>query len=256
MDWWSKFYASTGEKNKCGTYLERGCDSLKVKQCVPLIYVFIWSHVKNLKAEVLKIQHETVQSSITPLLPLSSHALFSIVCHFPTTPVSHLCWICFCNTTVDAFGEKATLQGWRAPLEGSRQLLSISAFRLVLSVCCGYPDIPRACPPSPTLGSTLIPILLARLQTFHSSGTQRTRQSSASYPNKWLMMSEIGLFSLLYTRPLTFPLSAILNQCSSFNHVLFISFEFLLFPILKLFLRTKWTDCSIRMLVCHIFKAL
>lgn len=34
MDWWSKFYASTGEKNKCGTYLERGCDSLKVKQCV------------------------------------------------------------------------------------------------------------------------------------------------------------------------------------------------------------------------------
>uniref|UniRef100_H3D0Y8 Dysferlin, limb girdle muscular dystrophy 2B (autosomal recessive) n=1 Tax=Tetraodon nigroviridis TaxID=99883 RepID=H3D0Y8_TETNG len=29
MDWWSKFYASTGEK-KCGTYLERGCDSLKV----------------------------------------------------------------------------------------------------------------------------------------------------------------------------------------------------------------------------------
>ncbi|XP_056883020.1 dysferlin isoform X2 [Takifugu flavidus] len=30
MDWWSKFYASTGEKNKCGTYLERGYDSLKV----------------------------------------------------------------------------------------------------------------------------------------------------------------------------------------------------------------------------------
>uniref|UniRef100_A0A8C9X1G3 Dysferlin, limb girdle muscular dystrophy 2B (autosomal recessive) n=1 Tax=Sander lucioperca TaxID=283035 RepID=A0A8C9X1G3_SANLU len=30
MDWWSKFYASIGEKNKYGTYLERGFDKLEV----------------------------------------------------------------------------------------------------------------------------------------------------------------------------------------------------------------------------------
>ncbi|XP_015245923.1 PREDICTED: dysferlin isoform X3 [Cyprinodon variegatus] len=30
MDWWSKFYASIGDKNKCGTYLENGLDTLKV----------------------------------------------------------------------------------------------------------------------------------------------------------------------------------------------------------------------------------
>lgn len=30
VDWWSKFYASIGEKNKCGTYLEQGLDTLEV----------------------------------------------------------------------------------------------------------------------------------------------------------------------------------------------------------------------------------
>lgn len=206
---------------------------------VRAVYVLIWSNVNDFNEHTEKLTGmKSIRKHSSPAaLPASPSLLM------PCSPLSaifqQLQWvICveFASATPqwDIFGEKATLLCWRAPLEGSRQLLSISDFRLVLSVCCGYPDIPGACPPSPTLGSTLIPILLARLRTFPSSGTQRTRQSSASYPNKWLMMSEFGNFHYFYSGPITFPLNAILHHCSRFNSFLFTLFHFL---------RTKWTNC-------------
>lgn len=153
-------------------------------------------HTQNLKC----IKSVMKQFS-PPSLPSSPSLLM------PRSPLSaifqQLQWvICveFASATPqwDIFGEKATVRCWPARLEGSRQLLSISVFRLILSVCCGYPDIPGACPPSPTLGSTLIPILLARLQTFSLQWDSENTSIFCIVPKQMTNDVWIWPFSLLF----------------------------------------------------------
>ena len=36
IDWWSKFYASIGDLDKAGTYLEQGYETLAVSSCQSL----------------------------------------------------------------------------------------------------------------------------------------------------------------------------------------------------------------------------
>lgn len=40
VDWWSKFYASIGDQERCGPYLKKGYDTLTVRFCVCVLFVY------------------------------------------------------------------------------------------------------------------------------------------------------------------------------------------------------------------------
>lgn len=84
MDWWSKFYASTGEKNKYGTYMERGFDTLKVRDQLKLLHC---AHIRLKKRTVHRYVGKLIHFKSSCLLRAKSMTfiafkLFFLFCFF------------------------------------------------------------------------------------------------------------------------------------------------------------------------------
>lgn len=98
-----------------------------------------------------------------------------------------------CRSGTNLGKKNAELQPWRVRNKQSRQPSSVfwsRSSRLRLAA------VPGARLPSPTLYSTLIPILSARTPTFSSTGTQSTRQSSCLMPKQ--MTNHVRMWPFYY----------------------------------------------------------
>lgn len=88
--------------------------------------------------------------------------------------------------------------GGRSPMAASptRGITSAVVIVCLQSRSFGVCRVPGAPPPSPTLCSTLTPILSAQTPTFSSTGTRSTRQSSCLMPKQ--MTNHVRIWPFLY----------------------------------------------------------